>query len=121
MKMFPSEGENEVSSVHLLGCECLRGELTRRQEPSEGEKIGGKSSGEDVESDGATRRWVELVRRVVLAGIVDISSPITSSDLQSTMGQLRRLSSTKRNFERTMIIVPSSSVSRVGYQRRVVM
>lgn len=118
MKMFPERRE-KPRSARRAGVALNRSALTRWQQPGEREEVGGKSSRENVESDGAAGRRVELVGRVVLSGVVDVSSPVTSTELYGVMGQPRHFFEWRS--ERTMIMVPSSSVSRVGYQRRVVM
>jgi hypothetical protein len=86
---LPSEGR-EREKTHLdvvLVVEdlsspvCLDEDVAAGKEPSEGEKVGGKSLREDVETDGPALARVELVGGVVLSGVVDVSSPVASSDL----------------------------------------
>lgn len=84
MKMLPKNAKIGISFGNPQDREKeMRRKLTRREKPCQREQVGGEGSGENVETDGSSSRRVEFVSWVVLTSVVDVSSPITSTDLLS--------------------------------------
>lgn len=58
---------------------CLDENVARREKEGKGEKIGGKSGGQNVQSYGRALGRIKLVGWIVLIGVIDEATPLVAT------------------------------------------